>query len=163
MDRRSRALLLLVLGLCSCSSYYTPPADGPTATINEIQYYVEHASVFEETLVDVHDINSEGCFINSQRLSSTKQGEFLIPANKTVGMSFFSRASLDTDVAEFEASCEVRVGMQFWENQEYVINIQHSNRGCLLTVIDTTRLQAIPVEQAKRDNTFQNYCIDYQS
>ena len=153
--------LLLLCGLCSCASSFTPPAEGPTAKIKKIQYDILPRPAFflKGLSVMIHDIDNEGCLVNARKVSISDPEGILVPANKLVGMSFRGTATADEIDFSYQATCDMRFGMWFKEDQEYVFNIRHGTDGCFITAFNASTPEVLPLEQVNRTNAFQNYCI----
>ena len=159
MITKSVCYLLLVFGLCSCASSFTPPSEGPTAKIKEVQYDIPRSTFFKSLSVMLHDIDNEGCLVNAQKVPISDPEGILVPANKLVGMSFRGTATADELDFSYQATCDMRFGMWFKEDQEYVFNIRHGVDGCFITAFNASTPEVLPLEQVDRTNAFQNYCI----
>jgi len=159
IEQRTWALLL-VLGLCSCASSYIPPAEGPTAKIKQIRYFADDLSAYTNLDVMIHDINEEGCLVNTQKVPKNDQGDLMIPANKPVGMRFLGTTSLDTAEVSYEATCDMRVGTEFEADTEYVINIRQDSQSCNVAIINALTFRPPVLKDVTSGGAAQGHCIE---
>ena len=152
--------LLLLCGLCSCVSYYSPPVDGPTATINAINYQAYPAHFFSSLVVYFYDMDNDGCISKSREISELT--DIQVPANKLVGLSLSGVNSLDSGDINYTHSCAKDFGITFEEDQEYTIAMLHRQEGCGALVVSTIDLTPVELIEFDSDRAFQ-HCVDQSS
>ena len=152
--------MLLLPGLCACASIYLPPTEGPTAKVRQIRYFADDLSVYTDLDVKIHDVNEEGCLVNTQKVSKSDQGDLIIPANKTVGMSFLGTASLKTADVSYKATCDTWLGVEFEADNEYVINVRQNDQGCNVAVINDRSFMPPVLKNVKSGGDLQGYCLE---
>lgn len=150
--------LLFIAGLCSCASSYIPPTEGPTAKIREIRYHVSDSSLHTNLDVMMYDIDDKGCLVNAQKVPESDPAGVLVPANKTVGMSFMGTGSIDTLDISYQTTCDMRFGAEFEQGQEYIISVRQGNQGCSITALNTRTFRPVQFETTEKSG-FQGYCI----
>ncbi len=152
--------LLLLCGLCSCVSYYSPPVDGPTATINAIKYEASPSYLFPEIVVYFYDMDSDGCISKSREMPLLT--DIKVPANKLVGMTLSGAASIENLEISYAHYCAKDFGIEFDENQEYVIAMRHGSQSCDVLVINTSNSTTVELIDFSSKEGFK-HCVDQSS
>lgn len=148
---------IIAFGLAGCSSNYVAPSDGMTAKlqVSERRYSDVILGNREVLTLNLYDVNSSNCFTNKKKIDVSIGSEILVPANKKIGLELQSKSEGDI----YERSCDIHLGLDFQQGQEYEMFYEESTSGCSIIIINKTSLQVVEASQARRTNPIKGYCL----